>query len=97
MSTGFSARYAVTNVCGPLCVVVYDMRAGDALLDCGVYGPRGDEPRDILEKDCKDSRGDTEVDSLGAYSGISNVIEVGRFDGLVSTNVAEVGENAAVA
>lgn len=78
-------------------MLVYDIQAGDVLVDCGVYAPRGDEPRDILEKDCKDSRGDTDLESLvGANSGISNDIELGRFVGL-SPNVAEVGENAAAA
>jgi hypothetical protein len=79
-------------------VFEYDIQAGEVLVDCGLYVTPGDEPRDILEKDCRDSSGETELESrLGANSGISNDIELGRFDGLRSPNVAEVGENAAFA
>jgi hypothetical protein len=52
----------------------------------------------MRENDCKDSRGDTEFDFLpGRETGISNDIEVGRFVGLVSEKVSDVGENAAIA
>ena len=98
MSTGLSTRYAVTNVCGAAFAPECDIQAGDALVDCDVYVVLGDEPRDIRENDCKDSRGDTEFELLpGRETGISNDIEVGRFEGLVSENVADVGENAVIA
>ena len=89
----------MTNVCGAaLFTLECDIQAGDALVDCVVYVELGDDPRDMRENDCKDSKGDTEFDFLtGRETGISNDIEVGRFVGLVSENVSEVGEKAAMA
>jgi len=91
----------VTNVCGVavLFALEQDIQAGEVLIDCEVYVEGlGDEPRDIRENDCKDSKGDTEFDFLpGRQTGISNDIEVGRFVGLVLENVSDVGEKAAMA
>ena len=69
---------------------------------CGTYETLGDEPSDILDNDCRDSSGDTEFELgfeflPGVKSGISNDIEVGRFNGLGLAETANVGENAAVA
>jgi hypothetical protein len=66
------------------------------LVCCGVYDTFGEEPSDILDNDCKDSNGEAEFEYefgfefifLGAKSGISNVIDVGRFNGLGSDNNA---------
>jgi len=57
----------------------------------------GDDPRDILEKDCSDSRGEGVCTPATVDCGISTARLTGLFVGLVKSKEAELGEKASTA
>lgn len=61
-------------------------------------GEEAEAERDILAKDCKDSRGEAELGAVERpFLGMCKVIPVGRFKGGSSLKEVEVGENASAA
>ena len=87
-----SNRYDAIKVCGG----TFRTEAGTAV-PLGVWEGAGDDPSDILEKDCSDSSGEGVCDLVAVDCGISTARLTGLFAGLVKSNAAELGENASTA
>jgi hypothetical protein len=87
-----SNRYDAIKVCGG----TFRTEAGTAV-PSAVWESAGDDPSDILEKDCSDSRGEGVCNPAAVDCGISTARLIGLFAGLVKSNAAEFGENASIA
>ena len=88
-----SNRYDAIKVCGGT------FRTEDAgtAVPSAVCESAGDDPKDILENDCSDSRGEGVCRPAAVDCGISTARLIGLLVGLVKSNAAEVGEKASTA
>jgi len=87
-----SNRYDAIKVCGG----TFRTEAG-TVVPSVVWESAGDDPRDSLEKDCRDSRGEGVCTPAVIDCGISTARLIGLFAGLVRSNTVELGEKASKA